>query len=491
MTTQELQPTSNEWTGQGLLLRKIDLLLLTGEMLMESGADTTRIMRTLKRVMAFFNFSEDNLQTYVNFNMLMVNWSEKGRTFTKFRRIKKHGIDMTAISRISLLSCKIGNEYYTIDQYEQELKNIKSEARHYTPWQVALGGGLACGGFCIQFGGDWTAFLYSSIAAVVGLRLRLWLNHQNGSNPYINVALSTFGATLMAWLTAYISLSSPISAFLPPLLKSVTPWHPLLACALFVVPGVPLINFVSDLIAGHTQTGIIRAINTLVIIFSMAFGIALAVKVFGIDNFVHDLSMTPHHNYITFAIAAAISAVGFSMIFNTPPRLLWVVALGGIIAVCSRNFVNLGASNQNIGLDMGLAVGSLAGSVLISLIVTRIIHSLHTPHQCLSIPSVIPMIPGVLMYRSLFALIGIHNSVNDITLGINNGVHASLVILCIATGVAIPNIFMRRLIAPKPAKGNHGTNVKPMLTSLSGILNRQKAILLKAKKLDRVFQNLL
>ena len=36
--------------------------------------------------------------------------------------------------------------------------------------------------------------------------------------------------------------------------------------------------------------------------------------------------------------------MGFSMIFNIPRRLLWVVAIGGIIAVCTRNFVNLGPS---------------------------------------------------------------------------------------------------------------------------------------------------
>ena len=78
-------------------------------------------------------------------------------------------------------------------------------------------------------------------------------------------------------------------------------------------------------------------------------------------------SALARNSYISYAVAAAISAMGFSMIFNIPRRLLWVVALGGIIAVCTRNFVNLGPSNNNIGLDMGLAIGSLAGSTLVSL----------------------------------------------------------------------------------------------------------------------------
>ena len=73
------------------------------------------------------------------------------------------------------------------------------------------------------------------------------------------------------------------------------------------------------------------------------------------------------------------------MIFNIQRRLLWVVAIGGIIAVCTRNFVNLGPSNNNIGLDMGLAIGSLAGSALISLICVKAVHCSMCPiTYCLS-----------------------------------------------------------------------------------------------------------
>lgn len=200
-------------------------------------------------------------------------------------------------------------------------------------------------------------------------------------------------------------IESHIPSALIPFTHSDTPWHPLMACALFIVPGVPLINFVSDMLDSHISIGITRAVNTLMIVAAMSFGIVIAIKVCGIDNFVKDLSMTPHNSYLAYAVAAAISAMGFSMIFNIPRRLLWVVAIGGIIAVCTRNFVNLGPSNGNVGLDWGLILGSLIGSSLISIICIKAVHIFHTPHHCLSIPSVIPMVPGVLMYRALFALI--------------------------------------------------------------------------------------
>lgn len=437
-----------------VLRRKLDLLLRTGQLLMESSADTSRIIRNMDRTAAYLGLPEKKLHIHITYNMLMVNLSDKTHSFSKFQRCDRHGINMDAISAISKLSWRAIKEDYTLDQYENELERIKNKKRNYSPWLTAIGAGLACGGFCVQFGCDWPAFIYSSIAAIAGFRLRAWLN-STGSNEYVNIAFAAFFSTLLACLSAYISLpviESHIPSALIPFTHSDTPWHPLMACALFIVPGVPLINFVSDMLDSHISIGITQAVNTLMIVAAMSFGIVIAIKVCGIDNFVKDLSMTPHNSYLAYAVAAAISAMGFSMIFNIPRRLLWVVAIGGIIAVCTRNFVNLGPSNGNVGLDWGLILGSLIGSSLISIICIKAVHIFHTPHHCLSIPSVIPMVPGVLMYRALFALIEMHGVVGELTIAIHNGIRASQIILCIAIGVAIPNIFARKWIAPERHK---------------------------------------
>ena len=203
----------------------------------------------------------------------------------------------------------------------------------------------------------------------------------------------------------------------------------------------------------YIQVGITRAVNTFLMIVAMSFGIAFFLKIsnFELSQFYH-IPMIPHNNYINYAVAAAISAMGFSMIFNIPRRLLWVVAIGGVIAVCTRNFVNLGPSNNNIGLDMGLAVGSLAGSALVSLIAVKAVHWVHAPNHVLSIPSVIPMVPGVLMYRALVAMIEMNGVVGELTNAVKFGMGSAITIMCISIGVAIPNIFARKWIAPQRRK---------------------------------------
>ena len=381
-------------TSEQILRRKLDLLLRTGKLLVESAADTNRIMRNMKRTAAYLGLPEEHLHIYVTYSMLMVNLSDEEHSFSKFQRCEKHGVNMAAIEDVSKLSWRAIREDYSLDRYEEELERIRTRKRNYTPWQVAVGTGLACGGFCIQFGCDWVAFFYAALAALVGFRLRAVCN-ERGMNHYMSIALAAFVSTLIAWSTTLLPAWTS------------TPLHPLLACALFIVPGVPLINFVDDMLDNYIQVGITRAVNTALMIAAMSFGIAIFLKVSGMDvSDFTEISMTPHNSYWSYAVAAAISAMGFSMIFNLPRRLLWVVAVGGMIAVCTRNFVNLGPSNDNVGLDMGLAIGSLIGSTVVSLLAVKM----------------------------------------------QFGLGSALAILCISLGVAIPNIFVRRWIAPDRQK---------------------------------------
>ena len=427
---------NTELTREQLIRHKLDLLLRTGQLLVESAADTNRIMRNMKRTAAFLGLPEEHLHIYVQFNMLMVNLSDNEHSYTKFQRCDKHGINMTTISLISKLSWKAIREDYTIEQYADELEAIAKRPRNYTPVQVAIGIGFACGGFCIQFGCDWTAFFYASFAAAIGMYLRGFMLRK-GLNNYMGIAIAAFISTVIAWATTYLPSS-----------WTDTPLHPLLACALFIVPGVPLINFVDDMLDNYIQVGLTRAINTFLMIVAMSFGIAFFLKLSNFDlTQFYTIPMIPHNSYISYAAAAAISAMGFSMIFNIPRRLLWVVAIGGIIAVCTRNFVNLGPSNNNIGLDMGLAIGSLAGSALASVIAVKAVHWVHAPNHVLSIPSVIPMVPGVLMYRALVGLIELNGVVGELTNAMKFGMASAITIMCIALGVAVPNVFARHWVA--------------------------------------------
>ena len=105
----------------------------------------------------------------------------------------------------------------------------------------------------------------------------------------MGIALAAFICTCLAYASSFLGISG-------------TPYLPLLACALFIVPGVPLINFVDDMSDNHLLVGITRAANTVMMVAAMTFGIAFALRLLvmndvSIDHKFSELSMVPHDPY--------------------------------------------------------------------------------------------------------------------------------------------------------------------------------------------------
>ena len=63
-------------------------------------------------------------------------------------------------------------------------------------------------------------------------------------------------------------------------------------------------------------------------------------------------------------------------------------------------------------------------------------------------PAVIPLVPGVMIYYTLYAIININLlSPEDLLEAIQFGINAALIILAIAIGAAAPAIFANRSLS--------------------------------------------
>ncbi|RRD79837.1 threonine/serine exporter family protein [Alloprevotella sp. OH1205_COT-284] len=409
--------------------RKLTILLTVGMLLMESAADTNRIVRNMKRIAAFLGLDEQHLHIDVLYGTLKVNYSDEAHSFSRFVHSDRYTINMKAIAAVSQLSWRAIQEDYSVQRFERVVERIRRMKPDYPAWMVTLGASMGCGGFSVLFGGDWPSFVPAMLAGLAGFSLRFFLL-KDRFNFYMVTALSAFVATLTAWLMLYVMPEG----------FTERPYHPFLSCALFLVPGVALINFLDDMIDNYLSMGLARLANAVVQIASMTFGIVLAVSICGVTNFLTMLDMTPIISYWEAAIATGISAMGFGLIFNVPRRTLPAVAALGILAMCTRMFVAF-------ELGQGLIIGTLAGASLISLLAVRLVQPTRSPNHVLAIPSVIPMVPGIMMYRGLFGFIQYGNEIEGFLRSFNFLLDAALIVLCISIGVAIPNIFARRWIA--------------------------------------------
>ncbi len=409
-----------------LLGRKLDLLLFTGQLLIQSLADSNRVDRNLRRVAVFMGIPEDKFHMHITYTTLMINISEGSRTITKFRKCGHHGVNMSTLSEISKLSWRALEQKYTLDQYEEDLNRIAQAKHHYSGWLTIFAVGIACAGFCKLFGCDWPAAFITFIASSIAVFARREMHHRR-YNLYINVAVSSFIAVLTACLFTFTGISR-------------TEYHPIFACVLFLVPGVPLINSLDDMIDGFTIVGITRMVIALLTIGAIAFGMLFAIKILDFHDYA--VPLVPHDQWLIIALSAAVAAIGFSILFNVPPHALIVCAAGGAIAVVTRNVLI-----YQFGLTLPLS--SFCGALLVGMASVYLVHKVHVPAHVISIPPVIPMVPGVLMYKAVIGAVGFDASapvsvqVPVLLQMFDSSMKAAMTLLALSLGIAIPNILGR------------------------------------------------
>ena len=238
-----------------------NILLDIGATLMSSGASTNRTRVTLERTARGLGYGIELLITQ---RALMLTIIEKDQQhfFSRLKRISPHGVNFRIVSGISHLSWNVMEQDWNVAQINEELQRLKS-LPHY-PRLVVLGFvGLAGSAFCNIFGGGPIEMAVAFVATVFGLFIRQEAMKKK-FNPYLCVFFAAFAASLIAGLAEYFKIGlQPDKAFA--------------TSVLFLVPGVPLINSVSDLMDGNIQNGIVRAMNGLMIAFSIAIGL-FAVK---------------------------------------------------------------------------------------------------------------------------------------------------------------------------------------------------------------------
>ena len=237
-----------------------NILIEIGSLLMSSGASTHRTRLTMERIAKGLGFGIELLITQ---RALMLTIIEKDQQhfFSRMKRISPHGVNFRIVSGISHLSWNVMEENWTISRISEELHRLKL-LPHY-PRLVVLGlVGMAGAAFCNIFGGGIIEMSVAFIATVAGLFTRQEAMKKK-FNPYLCVFFAAFIASFIAGLAEHFQIGAE-------------PDKALATSVLFLVPGIPLINSVTDLMDGNIQNGMVRAMNGLMIAFSIAMGLLAA-----------------------------------------------------------------------------------------------------------------------------------------------------------------------------------------------------------------------
>lgn len=246
----------------------IDLSLWAGQLLLQHGADSSRVEETVHRLGT--GLGADWMDILVSPNAIAVTTISGEEFRTKIRRVVSIGVNMQIIAEVNDVSRHVWDSKIDRFQVRREFERIDKLPRQYNRWFVVGMVGLACAAFSRLFGGDWAVFAVTFIASAAAMWVRQELVRRV-LNPLMMVVITAFVAGIIASSAAIFQLSQQ-------------PQTAQAAAVLLLVPGVPLINAAQDLIRGHLVTGIVRGVTGGLVSLGIALGLALALRLIGLSG---------------------------------------------------------------------------------------------------------------------------------------------------------------------------------------------------------------
>jgi len=230
--------------------------------LLGSGVHTSRVLRNSSRIASSMGLTI-SMTTFQKSIILTVSDEAETHLLTRVIEIPGLPISFEFNSELSSLSWEAVDKHLSLEELRQRFDTIKAKPKMKS-WLVVLLVGLANASFCRLFGGDFGAMLVVFISTMIGFFLRLQLQHR-GINHFIVFTVSAFVASLCA--------SSA-------LLFDATAETAIATSVLYLIPGVPLINGVIDILEGHTLTGGSRLIQAFLLISCSAIGLSCSLFIF-------------------------------------------------------------------------------------------------------------------------------------------------------------------------------------------------------------------
>lgn len=248
-----------------------DLLLDIANTMTACGSHTSRIVRNVNRAADCFGCSADLTIFQKNITMTLRDNHSSDIKLTAVQKIKPRPIDFRIVSSLSSLTWYAFDNRISIEEFREKYDRIVSRPR-YPVWLVTLLVSLANACFCRIFTGDLAAMGIVFLGTMAGYSTRIYL--QKGKTNHLVVFIaSAFVASFLVALCTRLGV--------PP---TDTPQIAIGSSVLFLIPGVPLMNGVIDVLEGHVLGGISRLITAVIFILCITIGLSMTLLLLGIDS---------------------------------------------------------------------------------------------------------------------------------------------------------------------------------------------------------------
>ena len=232
-----------------------NFLLDYAVMLMRSGANTERTVRNVTRISKSFGYEAAIAIFQRNITMTIKDTADTSKGCTSVKQQMQPHLSLSIVNDLSALSWQSFDTNMSLKEVKERYSEIVSKA-HSSNFIVLLFASFAIAAFCELFGGDYYAMLIVFLSTLVAFSLRLFLLKLKFDVRAMITAVSFTAYLIGTFLISTNTLNVAVST-----------------SVLFLIPGVHIINSVTDILDGHVMTGIARAVSSIILVICIAIGL--------------------------------------------------------------------------------------------------------------------------------------------------------------------------------------------------------------------------
>jgi uncharacterized membrane protein YjjP (DUF1212 family) len=404
------------------LHRTLDLCLKVGEVLLSSGAGAPDVVATMRAVSRALGVRQAQIDVTFTSLAMSVQLGPDEPPVTQLRQVTQREIDYEDLTRVDQLVRDITAGRTELDEARTSLAQIVSSGHARPRWAATVGWGLMCAGVALQLGGGLVVVLVALLAAVCIDRLQLLMTRRRLPVFYQQIA-GGIVATLLAAVGTRVA----------------EPWVHLdaslvvTANIVMLLAGIGFMGAIQDALSGFFVTGSARILEAVLATAGIIAGVSGGLSICSAVGLEITRLTLPRFDLVgvtSAALGGGIAAAAFAFASYAPWRIL------APIGILSGFAVAMTAAVAEAGFARAWAVG--VSAFLIGLFGFTVGRRFRVPPLVVVVSAVVPLLPGLSIYRGLF-LLGDQASAAgaDVAGGLLAMATAASVAIALASGVIL------------------------------------------------------
>lgn len=336
---------------------------------------------------------------------------------TSLRVVRSRSLDYTRLALVERLIRDITRGRVTARDAHTELDRITSAPHPYPRWLATAAYGGMAAAVAVLIGGDALLAVFAAIITAIIDRIGRLLNKR--ALPFF------FQQMVGGALATGCSLAIVGSNILP---DSVRPTLMVAAAITVLLSGLSFVSTVQDAITGYNVTAAGRTVEVSLMTAGLIAGVVIALNVavkMGLPSVPLADALPPSLPRLPLQTAAGGAAAAcFALASYATPRAVVVAGVAGAAGAVGYGLLGY--------FDVGAIASSAVAATVIGFAGGVISRRLRIPPLVIAVAGMVPLLPGLTVYRALFEL-----AVERTYTGLSTLMVATSIALALAAGVVL------------------------------------------------------